>query len=149
MKCKKWYNGGMCEKKFNFILRLPFNAIDRVPIAEKLATVILCSSCPHRRYILPKYALDPKLVWKYRSIWQNHSILQIIYGTWEIGTDIEVRAQYLMVALRSYRNKRLYCSKLLTVSEQMNMERAVLPVLTDLRNPAGNASPLRILEVRK
>jgi hypothetical protein len=143
----------MCPQKFNFMLLSPFDVIKRASLAEKLATVKLCSSCPYRMFTLPKYAWDPKSVEKYDFIFRNLSILRILLGDEETRIDIHVKASMLRFSLAKPKTCTKSASELLKGSIQIKrpLKRAVLPVLTSAlktkvggRNPAGNASSYKI-----
>jgi serine protease inhibitor len=51
-----------------------------IALAERLATVMLCASCPNRMFLLPKYAIDPDSVRQYALAWKNRGILAALYG---------------------------------------------------------------------
>lgn len=90
----------MCPKKFNFMLRLPFNVIKNMSLAERLATVILCKECPYRMFILPKYACVPRSVKKYQLYWKNRSILSKMLGDGDTNTRVKAKIPMLMAILR-------------------------------------------------
>lgn len=147
----------MCSQKFNFMLQLPIDVIKRTSLAEKMATVKLCLSCPYRMFTLPKYAWNPKSVKKYEFMYRNLSILRIILGDEETNTDIHVKALLLRFSLMRPKTCTKSVSELLKGSKQVERpgKRAVLPVLTsvletkiDRGNPAGNASSCKYGRVK-
>jgi len=51
-----------------------------IALAERLATIRLCTNCPNRMFVLPKYATDPDSVSQYALVWKNRGILAALYG---------------------------------------------------------------------
>ena len=90
----------MCSQKFNFVLMLPFNVVRNISLAERLATVILCKGCPHRMFILPKYACVAESVRKYQLLWKNRSMLSKMLGDEDTTMQVKEKMPVLMATLR-------------------------------------------------
>lgn len=145
MKCKSLGNTGICPKKLTFVDRLPFDVLRWYSLAEKIATVKLCTCCPNRYFVLPKYATKRNLVEKYEFLWRNRSLISPLLGAENDFARSDERMVLLALALT--KPKHYVSRKVSRVErENENDEGAVLPVLTSISiepveggNPAGNA----------